>query len=426
MLDTCSGPPFDGLGFSILIYRFSMISDFQSNTPVFSLRTSSALSDIATTFQQSGIDSPAYILDQAAFHRNGEILKRVQDETGARILLAQKAFACFALYPTLRNYLAGTAASGLHEARLGAEEFGSEVHVFSPAYKPAEMEELLKISDHLVFNSLSQWTRYREQVLTAERKVSAGLRINPEYAEACAEIYNPCAPGSRFGVLSELMNEDDLGGIEGLHFHTLCEQGPDALERTLEHVIAKFDPYLKRMKWLNMGGGHLITSDFYDVEALIRVIREVQARYPQIQVYLEPGEAISSGGGVLIGSVIDIVENGMQIAVLDVSATTHMPDVLEMPYRPDIFGSGFPGEKAHTYRLGGPTCLAGDVIGDFSFDEPLQIGDQLVFQDMAHYTMVKNTTFNGVELPRIAIIREEGIIEIIREFDYETYRSRLA
>ena len=407
-----------------------MISDFQSNTPdspsLFSPRTPTALADIASAFQKSGLDSPAYILDQAAFHRNGEILKRVQDETGARILLAQKAFACFALYPTLRNYLAGTAASGLNEARLGAEEFGHEVHVFSPAYKPAEMEELLKISDHLIFNSLSQWTRYREQVLTANRRVSPGLRINPEYAEACAEIYNPCALGSRFGVLSHLMNADDLTGIEGLHFHTLCEQGPEALERTLEHVITKFDPYLKQMKWLNMGGGHLITSDFYDVDFLIRIIKSVQARYPQLQIYLEPGEAISSGAGILIGSVIDIVENGMQIAVLDVSATTHMPDVLEMPYRPDILGSGRANEKLHTYRLGGPTCLAGDVIGDYSFEQPLQIGDHLIFQDMAHYTMVKNTTFNGVELPKIAIMREEGDIELIRYFDYETYRSRLA
>ncbi len=403
-----------------------MISDLQSSPIAPIGRQATNLKTIAATFQESGIETPSYVLDQAAFHRNGEILKRVQDETGARIILAQKAFSCFALYPTLRNYLAGTAASGLYEARLGAEEFGNEVHVFSPAYRPAEMTELLKIADHLVFNSLSQWTRYREEVLTADRKISAGIRINPEYAEAVAEIYNPCAPGSRFGVLADLMNDDDLAGIEGIHFHTLCEQGPDALERTLNHVIAKFDKYLQKMKWLNMGGGHLITSGFYDVEHLIRVLKEVSARYPHLQLYLEPGEAISSGGGVLVGSVIDIVENGMQIAVMDVSATTQMPDVLEMPYRPDILGSGLPNEKKHTYRLGGPTCLAGDVIGDFSFDRPLQIGDQLVFQDMAHYTMVKNTTFNGVPLPSISILREDGDIEVIREFDYETFRSRLA
>jgi carboxynorspermidine decarboxylase len=403
-----------------------MISDLQSSPSIPTGRQATALNTIAAAFQHSGISTPSYVLDQAAFHHNGEILKHVQDETGVRVILAQKAFSCFALYPTLRNYLAGTAASGLYEARLGAEEFGNEVHVFSPAYRPAEMTELLKISDHLVFNSLSQWTRYREEVLTAERKVSAGIRINPEYAEAVAEIYNPCAPGSRFGVLADLMNDYDLVGIEGIHFHTLCEQGPDALERTINHVIAKFDKYLQNMKWLNMGGGHLITSDFYDVEHLIRILKEVSARYPHLQLYLEPGEAISSGGGVLVGSIIDIVENGMQIAVMDVSATTQMPDVLEMPYRPDILGSGLPNEKKHTYRLGGPTCLAGDVIGDFSFDRPLKIGDRLIFQDMAHYTMVKNTTFNGVPLPSISIFREDGNLEVIREFDYETFRSRLA
>lgn len=381
---------------------------------------------IATAFQKSGLETPAYVLDQAAFHYNGHILKHIQDVTGAKILLAQKAFSCTSLYPILRNYLAGTTASGLYEARLAAEEFGGDVHVFSPAYKPKEMAQLLKISDHLVFNSLSQWKRYREQVLTADRPVSPGLRINPEYAEAVAEIYNPCAPGSRFGVLASLINDADLNGIEGLHFHTLCEQGADALERTLEHVINKFDRFLHRMKWLNMGGGHLITSKDYDVPHLIRLIREVQSRYPDLEIFLEPGEAISSNSGVLIGSVVDIVENGMPIAILDVSATTHMPDVLEMPYRPDVLNSGQPGEKAHTYRFGGPTCLSGDVIGDYSFDEPLQIGDQIVFQDMAHYTMVKNTTFNGVPLPKITLLREDQSIEVARKFGYKTFKFRLA
>lgn len=384
-----------------------------------------AIPEIAASFLESGLATPSYVLDQQAFHHNGSILKHVQDETGAKILLAQKAFSCTAIYPILRNYLAGTTASGLYEARLAAEEFGGDVHVFSPAYQPAEMAELVEIADHIVFNSLSQWQRYREQILCANRKVSAGLRINPEYSEACAEIYDPCAPGSRFGVLAELMTEDDLEGIEGLHFHTLCEQGSDALERTLEHVFAKFDKYLKKMKWLNMGGGHLITSDHYDVPRLIRIIKETQARYPQLQIFLEPGEAISSGGGVLIGSVIDIVENGMKIAILDVSATTHMPDVLEMPYRPDVEGSGQPGEKAHTYRFGGPTCLSGDVIGDYSFDQELQIGDQLVFHDMAHYTMVKNSTFNGVPLPSIAIMRDGGPVELVREFNYQDFKHRL-
>lgn len=380
---------------------------------------------LAEAAAAAGLETPCYLMDHAAFHRNGRILKHVHEETGAKILLAQKAFACFNLYPTLRNYLAGTTASGIHEARLGAEEFGGEVHVFSPAYTPKEITDLLKIADHIVFNSLSQWTRYREEVLAAERPVSAGLRINPEYAESVAEIYNPCAFGSRFGVLAKDLTEDDLLGIDGLHFHTLCEQGSDALERTLEHVIAKFGSYLERMKWLNFGGGHLITTEGYDVPRLIRVIREVQARYPHLQIYLEPGEAISTGTGVLVGSVIDLVTNGIDIAVLDVSATAHMPDVLEMPYRPDVENAGTPGEKAHTYRLGAPTCLSGDVIGDFSFDKPLEVGDHVVFQDMAHYTMVKNTTFNGVRLPSIAILQEDGHIEMVRQFDYADYKMRL-
>ena len=380
---------------------------------------------LAEAARANHLATPCYLMDHAAFQRNGMILKDIQDRTGAKILLAQKAFSCFNLYPTLRNYLAGTTASGLHEARLGAEEFGGEVHVFSPAYTPTEVTELLKISDHLVFNSLSQWTRYREEVLSAERPVSPGLRINPEYAESVAEIYNPCAPGSRFGVLASQMCEEDLEGIEGLHFHTLCEQGSDALERTLTHVVKKFDQQLQRMKWLNMGGGHLITSTGYDIERLVRIIGEIRTRYPQLRVYLEPGEAISSGTGILVGSVIDLVKNGMDIAVLDVSATAHMPDVLEMPYRADVENSGTPGEKAHDYRLGAPTCLAGDVIGDYSFDHPLEIGQQISFHDMSHYTMVKNTTFNGVRLPDIAILKEDGEIEIVREFTYEDYKTRL-
>jgi carboxynorspermidine decarboxylase len=380
---------------------------------------------LLAAFERSGLDTPCFVLDETRFHHNGAILKRVQDVTGAKILLAQKAFACFGLYPLLRDYLVGTAASGLHEARLGHEEFGGEVHVFSPAYKPAEMTEVLKIADHLVFNSLHQWRRYREEVLAAGPRVSAGLRINPEYSEAVAEIYDPCAPGSRFGVLSRLLEGADLAGLEGLHFHTLCEQGASALEGTLRAVMDKFDAQLRTMKWLNFGGGHLITSPGYDVDLLISLIREVQARYPHLQIYLEPGEAIAVGTGVLMGTVIDLVENGMPIAVLDLSATTHMPDVLEMPYRPVIEGAGEAGEKAQTYRLGGPTCLAGDVIGDYSFDEPLKIGDRILFHDMSHYTMVKTTTFNGVPLPSIAILGENGEIGKVRQFGYEDYRTRL-
>lgn len=393
--------------------------------PSQSLSPEQTFSKLAVAARDKHISTPCYLMDQAAFHRNGRILKQVQDVTGAKILLAQKAFACPTVYPILRNYLAGTAASGLHEARLGAEAFSGEVHVFSPAYTEGEMDALVEISDHIVFNSLSQWTRFRAQLLGASRPISAGLRVNPGYAEAVAEIYNPCAVGSRFGVIPELLSDDALEGIEGLHFHTLCEQGAEALERTLVHVVAKFDRYLKQMKWLNMGGGHLITNPTYNVDLLIKVIRQMQARYPHLEIYLEPGEAIAAGTGVLVGRVIDIVENGMQIAVLDVSATAHLPDVMEMPYRSDVEGAGQPGEKAHTYRLGAPTCLSGDVFGDYSFDQPLKIGDQVVFNDTTHYTMVKNTTFNGVRLPSIALLQEDGDIAMLREFGYEDYKTRL-
>lgn len=385
---------------------------------------------LLAAFDRSQLDTPCYVLDQTLFRRNGEILKRVQEETGAKILLAQKAFACFGIYPVLRDYLVGTAASGLHEARLGAEEFGGEVHVFSPAFKPAEIDELVKIADHIIFNSLGQWARYREAMQSAPHRVSPGLRINPEYSEAVAAIYDPCAPGSRFGVLADQLfqaSEGDFAGLEGLHFHTLCEQGASALQATLAAVVEKFDPFLQKVQWLNFGGGHLITSPGYDVELLISLIRDIRARYPHLQIYLEPGEAAAVGTGVLIGTVIDLVDNGMSIAVLDISATTHMPDVLEMPYRPVVEAASEPGMKPHTYRLGGPSCLAGDVIGDYSFDAPLQIGDKLVFHDMSHYTMVKTTTFNGIPLPSIAIWDEDGTIDPrrTRSFGYEDYRMRL-
>lgn len=380
---------------------------------------------LAAAFAASGLDTPSFVLDESVYHHNGRILKSVQERTGAKILLAQKAFSCFPVYPILRPYLAGTAASGLYEARLGHEEFGGEVHVYSPSFKPREITEILRFADHLIFNSLGQWHRYRAEVVANPRPVSAGLRINPEYAEAVAEIYNPCIPGSRFGALASQLEGADLDGIEGLHFHTLCEQGAGALQRTLEAVIEKFDSHLQRMKWLNMGGGHLITAPGYDVELLVRLILQVRERYPHLQIYLEPGEAIAIGSGVLIGSVIDIVENGMPIAVIDISATAHMPDTLEMPYRPEILDAGLPGERPHTYRLGGPTCLAGDVIGDYSFDAPLRVGDRLVFREMAHYTMVKTTMFNGVPHPDICIRREDGGIERIREFTFQDYRSRM-
>lgn len=381
--------------------------------------------DLVAAFDASGLATPSFVLDHAQFHRNGRILQSVQERTGCRILLAQKAFSSWCVYPTLRQYLVGTAASGLYEARLGREEFGGEVHVFCPAFQEPDMKELVEIADHLIFNSVHQWLRFRGQVRGAARHVSAGLRINPEYSSSPAELYDPCACGSRFGILASQLEGADLEGIEGLHFHTLCEQNSDALEATLEHVYAKFDRWLKQVKWLNFGGGHLITAPHYDVERLIRCVQETQRRYPHLQIYIEPGEAVAWDAGVLIGSVIDLVENGMEIAVLDISATAHMPDVLEMPYRPGIVGGAEPGEKPYTYRLGGPTCLSGDVIGDYSFDEPLKRGDRLVFLDMAYYTIVKTTMFNGVPHPSLTLLEEDGSVALVREFRYEDYRGRM-
>ncbi|MCC6883929.1 MAG: carboxynorspermidine decarboxylase [Verrucomicrobiales bacterium] len=380
---------------------------------------------LVSAFSESGLETPSFVLDESQFHHNGRILQQVQERTGCKILLAQKAFSSWCVYPVLRQYLVGTAASGLYEARLGREEFGGEVHVFCPAFKPAEMDSLVGIADHLIFNSLHQWQSFREQVRKSTSPVSPGLRINPEYSSSPAELYDPCACGSRFGILARQLEGADLEGIEGLHFHTLCEQNSDALESTLEQVYAKFDHWLKHMRWLNFGGGHLITAPHYDVERLIRCIQETQRRYPHLQIYLEPGEAVAWDAGVLIGTVIDLVENGMEIAVLDLSATAHMPDVLEMPYRPAILGGGEPGEKAHTYRLGGPTCLSGDVIGDYSFDKPLQRGNRLVFLDMAYYTIVKTTMFNGVPHPSLTLVEESGAVRIVREYTYEDYRNRM-
>lgn len=381
--------------------------------------TVTPVAEIARAAQ--ALETPCFVLDEASFIRNGEILADVARRSGAKILLAQKAFSTTALYPTLRKYLCGTTASGLHEARLGAEYFGGEVHVYSPAFKEAEIAEVAKMAHHVVFNSLNQWRRHRDAV----ENCSVGLRINPEYSEAAADLYDPCAKGSRFGMLDSQLEGENLTGIDGLHFHTLCEQGAGALRKTVVAVIKKFHDHLLKIQWINLGGGHLITSPGYDIDGLLEIIKDLQSRYPQLTIYLEPGEAAAVGAGVLIGSVIDITENGGKVAVLDVSATTHMPDVLEMPYRPTIVGAGEAGEKKHTYRLGGPTCLAGDVIGDYSFATELSVGDRLVFTDMAHYTIVKTTTFNGVPLPSISVLRGGGELETVREFTYEDFRNRL-
>ncbi|WP_110598434.1 carboxynorspermidine decarboxylase [Salinicola lusitanus] len=381
----------------------------------------------AAPFDVGACPSPAYVVDDALLRRNLELLGRVQAESGARILLALKGFAMWNTFPLVSQYLVGTTASGQDEARLGAETFGGEVHVYSPAFTAPEMEVVLRYADHLSFNSPSQWRHFRETVRAAPRRVSCGLRVNPEHSTGEVALYDPCAPGSRLGTRAVDLSPADVEGLEGLHFHALCEQNSDALEATLAAFEARFGQYLAGLRWVNFGGGHHITRADYDVERLVRVIRDFKARHPHLEVYLEPGEAIALNTGYLVCSVLDIVDNDGPIAILDTSATAHMPDVLEMPYRPEIIGGAKPGEKAHTYRLGGTTCLAGDVIGDYAFDRPLEIGDRLVFTDMAHYTMVKTTTFNGIRLPAICRIDETSReVRTVRTFGYVDYMQRLS
>ena len=380
--------------------------------------------------RESKIHTPCYIVQERALKENLEQLAGLARETGCRILLAQKAFSMFRVYPLIGNYLAGTTASGLYEARLGAECMGKENHIFSPAYRPEEMGEILSLCGHVVLNSPQQIRRYKRQILAAGRSV--GLRVNPECStQEGHAIYDPCAPGSRLGTtLSQLERAlaetpDLLEGIEGLHFHTLCEQDADALAVTLDAVVEKFGVYMAKMKWVNMGGGHHITRPGYHMETLKQCIRRVQ-KLCGGTVYLEPGEAVALQAGTLRTSVLEVTENGVQTAILDASAACHMPDVLEMPYRPPLSGAGLPGERPFTYRLAGPTCLAGDVIGDYSFDRPLETGDVLEFQDMAIYSMVKNNTFNGMALPDIVLEREDGSRELVRRFGYEDFKGRLS
>lgn len=373
--------------------------------------------------RETAVKTPYFLIDEERLVKNLELLKEIQEETGCRILLAQKAFSGFFAYPLMRRYLAGTTASGLCEARLGKEEFGGETHVFSPAYREDEFEELLSYADHFVFNSPAQLRRYAERAKQAGKSV--GLRVNPECStQEGHEIYDPCAPGSRLGTVKEQFDEELLPLLDGLHFHTLCEQNSDDLETTAQAFEEKFGRYLRQMKWVNFGGGHHITREDYDVERLKRVIRHFREQYG-VEVYLEPGEAVVLNAGFLVSSVLETMKNGMDIAILDTSAACHMPDVLEMPYRPPVLSSGMPGEKEHTYRLAGPTCLAGDVIGDYSFDHPLAEGEQVVFGDMALYTMVKTNTFNGMILPSIVWRNRDGEEILIKEFGYEDFKGRL-
>lgn len=375
-------------------------------------------------FDLNNVKTPCYIVDEAELMRNLEILRNTAKISGCKILLAQKAFSMYSVYPLISRYLDGTAASGLFEAKLGREHFGKEVHVFSPAYTEDEMDSLVKIADHIVFNSFRQWDKYKDKVKSCGRNISCGIRVNPEYSEIDTEIYDPCAPNSRLGVTAEQFDESKLGGIDGLHFHTLCEQDSDTLKRTLTYFEKSFGKYLYNMKWVNFGGGHHITRKDYDITTLAECISYISKKY-DVQVYLEPGEAVALNAGYLAAQVLDVGVNGMNYAILDTSAACHMPDVLEMPYRPFIMGSGMPGEKKHTYRFGGPTCLAGDIIGDYSFDSPLKEGDRLVFCDMAIYSMVKNNTFNGMPLPSIYLNTADGELRLIKSFGYEDFKSRL-
>lgn len=388
-----------------------------------------------THFNPALVPSPCFVIDKAAVEDNLKILNRVQRESGAKVLAALKAFSCWRLAPLFRKYLSGSCASGLHEARLGREEFGGEVHCYSAAYKEADLIEILQVADHVLFNSFSQWSRFKSLALAAQQarpELQFGIRINPEHSEGEVELYDPCAPCSRMGVpiaqFEQAVADDPslLDGISGLHFHTLCQQDLPPLVRTLAAVEEKFGKYFSRIQWINFGGGHHISREDYQVDDLIAVIKSFMARH-KLQVYLEPGEAVAIRSGVLVAEVLDITWNTMAQAILDTSATCHMPDVLEMPYRADVIGAGMPNEFAHNYRLGGMTCLAGDVIGDYSFAQPLQVGQRLMFDDMAHYTMVKTTTFNGINLPAIALWDSRtNELNMVREFDYVDFKHRLS
>jgi carboxynorspermidine decarboxylase len=374
---------------------------------------------------KNNLPSPCWLLEETLLKKNLELIQKIKNRTGVKVLLALKGYALWKSFPLIKPYLNGCCASGLHEAKLAHETFAREVHTYSPAFKEEELEEIALISHHLVFNSPAQFKRFATQAKKINPKLTLGLRLNPEYSEAPKEIYNPCGLNSRLGTTRANFDESILEQCDGLHFHALCEQDSDALEHVLNNFEKKFGKYIPQMKWINFGGGHHITRKGYDIEKLIALIRNFKEKY-DVEVYLEPGEAIGWETGTLITTVLDIVHNGMDIAILDSSAEAHMPDTIIMPYRADVRGAGKAGEKAHTYRLAGNTCLAGDIMGDYSFDTPLNIGDKVIFEDQMHYTMVKATTFNGIKLPSIAIEREDGTVEVVREFGYEDFKNRLS
>ena len=373
----------------------------------------------------NSLPSPCWLLEEKKLIENLETIAYLKAQSGAKVLLALKGYALWKSFDTLRPYLDGCCASGLYEARLAAEAFGKEVHTYSPAYKAEEIETIAAISHHMVFNTPSQFHRFATKAKEINPNLSLGLRVNPEYSASPKEIYNPCGLYSRLGTTLENFDESLLPRLDGLHFHALCEQDSDALEAVLENFDAKFGRYLSQMKWINFGGGHHITKKGYDLNKLITLIKTFKTKY-NVDVYLEPGEAIGWETGVLVATVLDIVHNGIDIAILDTSAEAHMPDTIIMPYRAEVRGAGKSGEKPYTYRLGGNTCLAGDIMGDYSFDAPLQIGDKIVFEDQMHYTMVKATTFNGIKLPDIAVEKSDGTIEILKTFGYEDFKNRLS
>ncbi|MDY0232803.1 MAG: carboxynorspermidine decarboxylase [Sulfurimonas sp.] len=371
------------------------------------------------------IPTPCYVCEEELLERNLLILDDVQKRSGAKVILALKGFAMWSTFEQVKRYLHGCTASGLHEAKLAYEEFGKEVHTYSPAFKDEEIDEIASISDHIVFNSVNQLFKYASRVKEVNPKIEISLRINPEYSESPKEIYNPCGIYSRLGTTLANFDERVLEYVDGLNFHALCEQNVGALEGVLKAFESKFSKYFKGLKYINFGGGHHITKEDYDVERLIKIIKDFREKYG-VEVYLEPGEAVGWECGYLVASVLDIVDNGMKIAILDASAEAHMPDTMAMPYRAEVRGASEAGEREFTYRLAGNTCLAGDIMGDYSFDGPLKVGDRVIFEDQIHYTFVKSTTFNGIKLPSLALKKRDGNIKIVKEFGYEDYKNRLS
>lgn len=371
------------------------------------------------------VKTPAYVLDEKALENNMQKVARIRKEAGVKIILATKAFSMFQAFPMMRDSLDGTTASGYFEARLGAEEFGKEVHVYSPAFDDEEMEKVIRIADHITFNSVTQLNKYYDKIKAAKKPISVGLRINPQFSLAGTDIYNPCAENSRMGTLRTNVDAATLAKLDGFHFHVLCENKHMDSIALIDFIEKNYGEWLQNAKWVNFGGGHFLNHPEYNTEKLIERLKNFRAKFPKLEVILEPGGGIVYDTGYLATNVLDIVENGKKIAILNTSATTHMPDVLEMPYRPPVYGSGKPGEKKFTYLLTGKTCLTGDIIGEYSFDEELKPGSPVTFTEMMQYTMVKNTTFNGMPLPDLGLLRRDGSYEVLKKFGYEDFKGRL-